>query len=69
MREAAEQGNAEQLRHAAHTLKGSGGNMGARAVQKLSQMLEQIGRNGTVEGASEIVLKLEHEYERARQKV
>jgi hypothetical protein len=47
-------------------LKGSGGNMGARVVQKLSLTLEQKGRAGTVEGAAELLPQLEHEYERAK---
>ena len=57
----------DALRRAAHTLKGSGGNMGARVVQKISLALEQKGRAGTTEGAAELVPSLEREYERARQ--
>jgi hypothetical protein len=30
-------------------------------------MLEQIGRNGTLDGAADILPTLEHEYARARQ--
>ena len=61
------QNDADALRRAAHTLKGSGGNMGARIVQKISLTLEQKGRAGTTEGAADLMPTLEREYERARQ--
>ncbi len=67
IKQAIEQGDAETLRMAAHTLKGSGGNMGARPVQQLSRTLEKMARQGVLEGAVEIFQALEREYERARE--
>jgi len=66
IRAAVAHNNADELRQAAHTLKGSGGNMGARVVQKISLTLEQKGRAGTTEGAAELLPQLEKEYERAK---
>jgi signal transduction histidine kinase/DNA-binding response OmpR family regulator len=66
IKEAIANNDPEELRKAAHTLKGSGGNMGARVVQKLSLTLEQQGRAGTIDGAADLLPTLEHEYERAK---
>jgi PAS domain S-box-containing protein len=54
----------EQLKHAAHNLKGSSHNLGARRMATLSAELEAIGKHGTVEGAAELVTRLEQEYRR-----
>lgn len=67
IRAAVNHNSADELRSAAHTLKGSAGNMGAKVVQKLSLTLEQKGRAGTVEGAAELIPQLDREYERAKQ--
>jgi PAS domain S-box-containing protein len=57
----------EQLRRAAHNLKGSSNNLGARTMAALSAELEAIGKNGTVERAAELVTHLEQEYQRVCQ--
>ena len=54
----------EQLRRAAHNLKGSSHNLGARRMAALSAELETLGKNGTVAGAAELVTRLEQEYQR-----
>jgi PAS domain S-box-containing protein len=54
----------EKLRRAAHNLKGSSHNLGARMMATLSAELETLGKSGTVEGAAELVTHLEHEYQR-----
>jgi CheY-like chemotaxis protein len=57
----------EQLKRAAHNLKGSSNNLGARTMAALSAELETLGKNGTVEGAAELVTHLEQEYQRVCQ--
>jgi CheY-like chemotaxis protein len=67
MRHAVAQGQPEQLKWVAHNLKGSSDNLGARSMAALSAELETIGKNGTVEGAAELVARLEQEYQRVCQ--
>jgi PAS domain S-box-containing protein len=57
----------EQLKRAAHNLKGSSNNLGARTMAELSAALEVLGKNGTVEGATELVTRLQQEYQRVCQ--
>jgi two-component system, sensor histidine kinase and response regulator len=61
------EGQPGQLLRAAHNLKGSSQNLGARPMAALSAELETIGKNGTVEGATELVTRLEQEYQRVCQ--
>src|SRR5947209_6497061 len=58
---------AEALKRAAHNLKGSSYNLGARTMATLSSELESLGKQGTVEGAAELVAQLEQEYQRVCQ--
>jgi HPt (histidine-containing phosphotransfer) domain-containing protein len=58
------EGQSEQLRRAAHNLKGSSNNLGARTMAALSAELETLGKNGMVAGAAELVTRLEQEYQR-----
>jgi HPt (histidine-containing phosphotransfer) domain-containing protein len=64
LRQAVAEGQSEPLRQAAHNLKGSSNNLGARTMAALSAELETIGKHGTVEGAAELVARLEQEYQR-----
>ena len=57
----------EQLGRAAHNLKGSSHNLGARRMATLSAELETIGKNRTVEGAAELLTRLKQEYRRVCQ--
>jgi PAS domain S-box-containing protein len=57
----------EQLRRAAHNLKGSSQNLGAQTMAALSAELETIGKHGTVERTAEVLTRLEHEYQRVCQ--
>ncbi len=43
-------GDARRLEQSAHTLKGSAGNFGAKAVVETASRLEQMGRAGRVDG-------------------
>jgi PAS domain S-box-containing protein len=63
LRQAVAEGQPEQLRRAAHNLKGSSNNLGARTMAALSAELETLGKNGTVAGAAELVTRLEQEYQ------
>jgi CheY-like chemotaxis protein/HPt (histidine-containing phosphotransfer) domain-containing protein len=57
----------ERLKHAAHNLKGSSQNLGARGMAAISADLELLGRHETVEGAAELISRLEQEYRRVCQ--
>jgi two-component system, sensor histidine kinase and response regulator len=63
LRQAVAAGQPEQLKRAAHNLKGSSNNLGARTMAALSAELETLGKNGTFEGAAELVTRLEQEYQ------
>jgi two-component system sensor histidine kinase/response regulator len=67
LRQAVAEKQPEQLKRAAHNLKGSSQNLGARTVAALSAELETLGKNGTLEGARELVACLEQEYQRVCQ--
>jgi len=67
LREAVAKEQPEQLRRAAHNLKGSSQNLGARTMATLTAQLETLGKNGTVQGATELVIRLEQEYLRVCQ--
>jgi CheY-like chemotaxis protein len=54
----------EQIKQAAHNLKGSSNNLGARTMAGLSAELEALGKQRTLEGAAELVTRLEREYRR-----
>ncbi|TMD59651.1 MAG: response regulator [Chloroflexi bacterium] len=57
----------EQLRRAAHNLKGSSNNLGARPLAALAAELEVLGKQGTMEGAALLAGRLEQEYQRVCQ--
>jgi CheY-like chemotaxis protein len=57
----------EQLRRAAHNLKGSSSNLGARTMAALASELEALGKRGMVDGAAVLVAHLEQEYQRVCQ--
>jgi CheY-like chemotaxis protein len=67
LKEAIACGNADQVRHAAHTLKGNSNSLGARQVGAVSLELEKLGRSGTLTGAAPLLAGLEREFARARQ--
>ncbi|HEX9161588.1 MAG TPA: response regulator [Thermoanaerobaculia bacterium] len=65
MRGALDVKNASELASAAHALKSSAGNIGAMTVRSLAESIEQIGRAGSIDGAGEIMARLEAEHARA----
>ncbi len=64
IREAIESGNAADLRLHAHTLKGSAGVFLAEATVHAAQRLEQMGREGILDGAEEAWTALSDELDR-----
>ncbi len=62
---AAKAAQAEALERAAHGLKSSAGNMGARILAELCKELEQRGRTGNLEGVEPLVMKAMREFESA----
>ncbi|MDA8130948.1 MAG: response regulator [Elusimicrobia bacterium] len=69
VRTAAEAKDAEALRLAAHALKGSSGNIGARRLQKLCLLLEQAGRSGSLEGVADLMKAFDLEVPAVRQAI
>jgi CheY-like chemotaxis protein len=61
IRQAIAQGNAANLKRAAHNIKGSTGHFGARAAFEAAQKLEMVGRSGILTGADEASANLEAE--------
>ena len=64
--EAAAGDDPEALRFAAHTFKGTVLNFEARKTAKVALELEDLGRDGTVEGATELVEELRECYAELR---
>jgi PAS domain S-box-containing protein len=54
--------NAEELRRAAHTLKSNGATLGAEEFAELCRTLEQRAKAGELDGAAELVDRIEQEY-------
>jgi two-component system sensor histidine kinase/response regulator len=66
IRDAVERGNAQTVERAAHTLKGSSGNMGAKRMAALCGELEDAGVSGDLAYAPELLEGLENEFGRVR---
>jgi HPt (histidine-containing phosphotransfer) domain-containing protein len=54
--------NTEELRRAAHTLKSNGATLGAEQFAELCRTLEQRAKADELDGASELVERIEQEY-------
>ncbi len=55
---ALEKGDASELEHAAHSLKGASGQFGAMKLSELAKQMEQFGKDGELEKAKEIIDEL-----------
>src|SRR5207249_3577766 len=66
LRDAAARQDAQLLARAAHTLKGSSANMGAKPLSALSLKIEEAARAGSLSGMSALVQELESEMSRVR---
>jgi two-component system, sensor histidine kinase and response regulator len=58
LRDSIEQSNAERLARAAHALKSSSGNVGAKRIYTLCAAIEENARAGSISGASALVDQL-----------
>jgi HPt (histidine-containing phosphotransfer) domain-containing protein len=61
---ASETGNATDLAHAAHALKGSCSNIGAGTMSRIALKLQALGQGGGVSGAGDLIHALEQEFAR-----
>ncbi len=64
LREAASKGDHVELEHAAHALKSSSANVGARHLSELCKRLEDEARAGDIEDAVVRVARIESEFQR-----
>lgn len=62
VRAAAADGDAEALRRAAHSFKGSAGNMGAARLAELCRVVEEAARDGDLATASGAIDELAAEF-------
>ena len=58
------EGNAAEVRAAAHTIKSSSNDFGATLLAELCQALEDMGKSATLAGAAELAARVEAEYAR-----
>jgi len=63
---ACDNGDVEQLRQAAHSFKGSCGNMGAVQLAELCRQLEELAGDGRLDGAAALIEGVEREFAIAR---
>jgi CheY-like chemotaxis protein/HPt (histidine-containing phosphotransfer) domain-containing protein len=61
-----QQGQADEVRRAAHTLKSNGATFGAMRLSELSRELEALARSGILEGTADLLARIEGEYESVR---
>jgi len=66
LRQASEKGDAAGMRLAAHSLKSNAADFGAMHFSNLCKELEQLGKAGTLDGATALVEQVEVEYEKVR---
>ena len=66
LRAAADSGDAEGVRQAAHSLKSSSANIGAEQLAALCKELELLGRQGNVDSANTLLAAAETELTRVR---
>jgi HPt (histidine-containing phosphotransfer) domain-containing protein len=64
LKEAVEGGDARTVRRAAHTLKGSSGNMGAGGMARVCARLEEVGAANDLVDAPGLLARLEEEFDR-----
>ncbi len=65
-RQALEQGRAEDLRRASHSLKSTSATFGAMALSAVARELETLARDGRLEGLSHLIDQAEVEFARAK---
>jgi HPt (histidine-containing phosphotransfer) domain-containing protein len=65
-RQAIEQNKPDELRRAAHSLKSNSANFGAQKMFELALELERRAKNGTLEGATDLLKRIGEEFERTQ---
>jgi HPt (histidine-containing phosphotransfer) domain-containing protein len=63
LREALDRADFNQVRIQAHAVKGAAANISALRMQETAAAIEAQARRGTLDGAAELVRRLENEYE------
>jgi HPt (histidine-containing phosphotransfer) domain-containing protein len=63
MQQALNTGNTEGFRRAAHSLKSNSANFGATGLAQLCKQLEDLGKAGNLDSASELLVQANDEYE------
>ncbi len=66
MRGALADGNVEEFRRAAHSLKSNSANLGAMTLSALAKELEMMGKAGVLDGAADKIARVETEYAQAK---
>lgn len=62
-------GDAGELRRAAHSLKGSSGNIGARHMYDICKQLDERGKAGDLTGARPLLDSLDEEFGRVESEI
>ena len=62
IRQALADGKIDEMRRAAHAVKSTSANFGAIQFSALARDLESLGKSNTLEGASELLVRLETQY-------
>ncbi|MCP5049150.1 MAG: response regulator [bacterium] len=66
LKKAVDNNNAKEIKHQGHTIKGTSGNMGAIALQKVAARLEAAGQSDDMETAASLVTQLDEQFETFR---
>jgi CheY-like chemotaxis protein len=69
LRRALEQGDADEVRRAAHTLKSNGATFGGEDFSELCRELEGRAKDGRLAGAGELIERIEGSYARLEESV
>ena len=69
LRAAAVAGDALAMQRAAHSLKGSSGNIGARALHEVCRQLDDRARSGDLTGVTPLLDSLATEYDRVEAEI
>ena len=69
LRDALERGDAGEAQRAAHTLKSNGATFGARTLAELCRSLEALCREGRLDGAPELLGRIEEEWGRVSEEL
>ena len=59
-------GDAELIYQNAHQLKGGSGSIGAMGLHDLAQLIEQAGRNQSIDAVADLLQQLKSEFEQVR---